>query len=44
MGIPYLVAPAEAEAQAAALVKAEMAFGTASEELDSLAFGKIRDR
>ncbi len=39
MGIPIIDAPAEAEAQCAAIVKAGVAYANASEEMDSLAFG-----
>jgi len=39
MGIPFIDAPAEAEAQCAAISKAGIAYATASEEMDSLAFG-----
>ena len=39
MGIPYVEAPCEAEAQCAALVKAGKAFATATEDMDSLTFG-----
>lgn len=39
MGAPYVEAPGEAEAQCAELVKMGLAFGTASEDMDSLTFG-----
>ncbi|KAH0944684.1 hypothetical protein HN011_000849 [Eciton burchellii] len=39
MGIPYLDAPCEAEAQCAALVKADKVFATATEDMDALTFG-----
>lgn len=39
MGIPYIDAPCEAEAQCAALVKAEKVFATATEDMDALTFG-----
>ncbi|XP_065167161.1 flap endonuclease 1 [Atheta coriaria] len=39
MGIPYVEAPCEAEAQCAALVKAGKVFGTATEDMDALTFG-----
>jgi flap endonuclease-1 len=38
MGIPYVDAPGEAEAQCAALCKAGKVFATASEDMDSLTF------
>ena len=39
MGCPVLNAPGEAEAQCSELVKLNMAFATASEDMDSLTFG-----
>lgn len=39
MGVPYVEAPCEAEAQCAALVKAGKAFATATEDMDGLTFG-----
>lgn len=39
MGIPYIEAPCEAEAQCAALVKAGKVFATATEDMDALTFG-----
>ncbi|EZA59309.1 hypothetical protein DMN91_008094 [Ooceraea biroi] len=39
MGIPYVDAPCEAEAQCAALVKAGKVFATATEDMDALTFG-----
>jgi flap endonuclease-1 len=39
MGVPVIEAPIEAEAQCAELVKMGLAFGTASEDMDSLTFG-----
>lgn len=39
MGIPYLEASGEAEAQCAALCRAGKVFATASEDMDSLTFG-----
>lgn len=39
MGIPYLQAPGEPEAQCAELVRAGIAYATASEDCDSLAYG-----
>ncbi|XP_003705323.1 flap structure-specific endonuclease 1 [Megachile rotundata] len=39
MGIPYVEAPCEAEAQCAALVKAGKVFATATEDMDALTFG-----
>ncbi|CAG8561821.1 5238_t:CDS:2 [Diversispora eburnea] len=38
MGIPYLVAPCEAEAQCAALAKAGKVYAAASEDMDTLTF------
>ncbi|XP_070575366.1 flap endonuclease 1-like [Ptychodera flava] len=39
MGIPYIDAPCEAEAQCAELVKAGKVYATATEDMDSLTFG-----
>jgi len=39
MGIPYVEAPCEAEAQCAALVKSNKVYATATEDMDSLTFG-----
>lgn len=39
MGIPYVEAPCEAEAQCAALVNAGKVFATATEDMDALTFG-----
>lgn len=39
MGIPFLTAPCEAEAQAATLVRLGYAYGVASEDMDTLSFG-----
>lgn len=39
MGVPYVDAPCEAEAQCAALVKAGKVFATATEDMDALTFG-----
>ena len=39
MGTPVIEAPGEAEAQCAVLVKHGLAYGTASEDMDSLTFG-----
>ena len=39
MGAPVIEAPGEAEAQCAVLVKLGLAYGTASEDMDSLTFG-----
>ncbi|KAL1245344.1 Flap endonuclease [Trichinella spiralis] len=39
MGIPYIEAPCEAEAQCAALVKAKKVFAAATEDMDTLTFG-----
>lgn len=39
MGIPYIDAPCEAEAQCAALVKGGKVFATATEDMDALTFG-----
>ncbi|CAK9296808.1 unnamed protein product [Gordionus sp. m RMFG-2023] len=39
MGVPYLDAPSEAEAQCAILAKAGKVYGTATEDMDCLTFG-----
>jgi len=39
MGAPVIEAPSEAEAQCAAMCKAGLVYGTASEDMDSLTFG-----
>ncbi|CAH9075898.1 unnamed protein product [Cuscuta epithymum] len=39
MGVPVVEAPSEAEAQCAALCKADQVYGVASEDMDSLTFG-----
>jgi len=39
MGIPYVSAPCEAEAQCAALVKAGKVYATGTEDMDALTFG-----
>jgi len=39
MGIPYIDAPCEAEAQCAALVKAGKVYATGTEDMDALTFG-----
>ena len=39
MGIPYIQAPCEAEAQCAELVKGDKVFGVGAEDMDALAFG-----
>ncbi|KAF5301141.1 hypothetical protein FQR65_LT08971 [Abscondita terminalis] len=39
MGVPYVDAPCEAEAQCAALVRAGKVFATATEDMDALTFG-----
>eukprot|EP00800_Vazella_pourtalesii_P002893 TRINITY_DN1283_c0_g1_i3.p1 TRINITY_DN1283_c0_g1~~TRINITY_DN1283_c0_g1_i3.p1 ORF type:complete len:335 (+),score=65.00 TRINITY_DN1283_c0_g1_i3:98-1102(+) len=39
MGVPHIVAPCEAEAQCAELVKSGKVFAAASEDMDSLTFG-----
>ncbi|CAG0894692.1 unnamed protein product [Cyprideis torosa] len=39
MGIPYVEAPCEAEAQCAELVKKGNVYGTATEDMDALTFG-----
>lgn len=39
MGVPYIDAPCEAEAQCAAMVKAGKVYATATEDMDALTFG-----
>jgi flap endonuclease-1 len=39
MGVPFLDAPCEAEAQCAALVRAGKVFATGTEDMDALTFG-----
>jgi flap endonuclease-1 len=39
MGVAVIDAPCEAEAQCAELVKLDLAYGTASEDMDALTFG-----
>lgn len=39
MGVPYIEAPCEAEAQCAAMVKAGKVYATATEDMDALTFG-----
>ncbi|XP_025410898.1 flap endonuclease 1 [Sipha flava] len=39
MGVPYVEAPCEAEAQCAAMVKAGIVYATATEDMDALTFG-----
>lgn len=39
MGVPFVEAPCEAEAQCAALVKAGKVYATATEDMDALTFG-----
>ncbi|XP_057656698.1 flap endonuclease 1 [Diorhabda carinulata] len=39
MGVPYIDAPCEAEAQCAAMVKAGLVYATATEDMDALTFG-----
>lgn len=39
MGVPYIEAPCEAEAQCAAMVKAGKIYATATEDMDALTFG-----
>ncbi|KAG8229851.1 hypothetical protein J437_LFUL009126 [Ladona fulva] len=39
MGVPYVNAPCEAEAQCAALVKSGKVYATATEDMDALTFG-----
>ncbi len=42
MGVPYIQAPAEGEAQAASIVKSGLAYAVASQDYDTLLFGGIR--
>ncbi|XP_017044724.1 flap endonuclease 1 [Drosophila ficusphila] len=42
MGVPYVDAPCEAEAQCAALVKAGKVYATATEDMDALTFGSTK--
>ena len=39
LGVPWIAAPGEAEAQCAVLVKEGLVFGTATEDMDALTFG-----
>ncbi|KAM0682664.1 Elongation of fatty acids protein 2 [Mitosporidium daphniae] len=39
MGVPFIQAPGEAEAQCAAMAKAGLVFATGSEDMDTLTFG-----
>lgn len=39
MGVPYVEAPCEAEAQCAAMVKSGKVYGAATEDMDALTFG-----
>lgn len=39
MGVPFVDAPCEAEAQCASLVKAQKVYGVATEDMDALTFG-----
>ena len=39
MGAPYIEAPGEAEAQCAEICRMNLAFGVASEDMDTLTFG-----
>lgn len=39
MGVPYVDAPCEAEAQCASMVKAGIVYATATEDMDALTFG-----
>eukprot|EP00730_Choanoeca_flexa_P003692 TRINITY_DN11476_c1_g2_i4.p1 TRINITY_DN11476_c1_g2~~TRINITY_DN11476_c1_g2_i4.p1 ORF type:complete len:380 (+),score=113.70 TRINITY_DN11476_c1_g2_i4:44-1183(+) len=39
MGVPYIIAPTEAEAQCAELVKGGKVYATATEDMDALTFG-----
>jgi len=38
MGIPFIIAPTEAEAQCAVLARAEKVYAAASEDMDTLTF------
>ncbi|XP_030385157.1 flap endonuclease 1 [Scaptodrosophila lebanonensis] len=42
MGVPFVEAPCEAEAQCAALVKAGKVYATATEDMDALTFGSSK--
>jgi flap endonuclease-1 len=42
MGVPIVEAPSEAEAQCAAMVKADIVYGVATEDMDALTFGTPR--
>ncbi|XP_064552204.1 flap endonuclease 1 [Drosophila montana] len=42
MGVPFVDAPCEAEAQCAALVKAGKVYATATEDMDALTFGSCK--
>uniref|UniRef100_A0A5S6Q998 Flap endonuclease 1 n=1 Tax=Trichuris muris TaxID=70415 RepID=A0A5S6Q998_TRIMR len=39
MGVPYIEAPGEAEAQCAAMVKSKLVFAAATDDMDTLTFG-----
>lgn len=39
MGLPVIQSPSEAEPQCAEIVKCGLAYGTATEDMDTLAFG-----
>ena len=41
MGVPYVVAPCEAEAQCAEMSKAGEVYAVATEDMDALTFGKF---
>jgi flap endonuclease-1 len=42
MGVPTVDAPSEAEAQCAAMAKADLVYGVATEDMDALTFGTPR--
>jgi flap endonuclease-1 len=42
MGVPVIDAPTEAEAQCAAMAKAGLVYGVATEDMDCLTFGAPR--
>jgi len=42
MGVPVIEAPGEAEAQCAALVKADKVYAVATEDMDALTFGALK--
>lgn len=42
MGVPIVEAPSEAEAQCAAMAKADLVYGVATEDMDALTFGTPR--